>query len=152
MRPIIVILVLPLILSACDALTGKEIGRLPINQVSTGDNLIIKEVNLDLNKGDEIGIWSDMDFEYEGDVAFRFRMEILKDGEKQNGFEIDPTNKNITMGEVRTSFMDKTDWSFVGKNSEIEIAEDGRYTFRGILVASENPSLKLTKAEIILKK
>jgi hypothetical protein len=152
MRPIIALLVLPFILSACDAITGKEIGRLPINKVSTDDNLIIKEIDLDLKKGDEVGIWSDMDFEYEGDVAFRFRMEIIKDGRKQNEFEIDPTNKNITMSEVRTTFMDKTDWSFVGKNSEIEIPEDGKYTIRGILVASENPSLKLTKAEIVLKK
>ena len=152
MKKIISLLVLSLTIWGCDAITGKEIGRLPINQVSTEDNLIIKEVNLDLKKGDEVGIWSDMDFEYEGDVAFRFRMEILKDGEKQNGFEIDPTDKNITKGEVRTTLMDKTDWSFVGKNSEIQIVEDGKYTFRDILVASENPTLKLTKAEIVLKK
>jgi hypothetical protein len=48
--------------------------------------------------------------------------------------------------------MDKTSWSFSGKNSQMKIEEDGKYTFKGILVASENPSLKVTKAEIVFKK
>lgn len=142
-----------LLFTGCSALTGEEIGRLPINQVSTDDdNLVIKELSLDLKKGDEIAIWSDMDIEYEGDVAMRFRVEILKNGENFGGLEIDPTDKNITIGEIKTSLMNKTDWSFSGKNSEIKIEEDGNYTFKGILVASENRTLKVNKAEVVLKK
>ncbi|WP_254160693.1 hypothetical protein [Chryseosolibacter histidini] len=48
--------------------------------------------------------------------------------------------------------MDKTSWSFSGKNSEIKIEEDAQYTFKGILVASDNPSLKVTKAEVFFRK
>lgn len=141
------------LLTGCDALTGKEVARLSINQVSTDDdNLIIKETSLDLKKGDEIAIWSDMDIKYEGDIAIRFKMEILKNGENFGGLEIDPTDKNITIGEVKTSLMGKTDWSFSGKNSEIKIEEDGNYTFKGILVSSDNSTLEVMKAEIVLKK
>ncbi|MEZ4828929.1 MAG: hypothetical protein R3C61_21980 [Bacteroidia bacterium] len=148
------ILAVPFILLAgCSALTGEEVARLPINQVSTSDDdLTVGEALLDLKKDEEIAIWSDMDIEYEGDVALRFRMEILKDGESFGQLEIDPTEKNITIGEVKTSLMGKTDWRFSGKNSEIKIEEDGNYTFKGILVASENPSLTVNKAEIVLKK
>lgn len=142
-----------ILFTACSAITGEEVGRLPINQVSTDDdNLIIKEISLDLKKDEKIAIWSDMDIEYEGKVALRFKMEILKNGENFGGLEIDPTDKNITIGEVKTSLMGKTDWRFSGKNSEIKIEEDGNYTFKGILVASENSTLKVTKAEIVLKK
>ncbi len=142
-----------ILFTACSAITGEEVGRLPINQVSTDDdNLIIKEISLDLKKDQKIAIWSDMDIEYEGKVALRFKMEILKNGENFGGLEIDPTDKNITIGEVKTSLMGKTDWRFSGKNSEIKIEEDGNYTFKGILVASENSTLKVTKAEIVLKK
>jgi hypothetical protein len=142
-----------LLFSGCSALTGEEIGRLPINQVSTdNNNMIVKEISLELKKDDEIAIWSDMDIEYEGNVALRFRIEILKNGENFGGLEIDPTDKNITIAEVKTSLMDKTDWSFSGKNSEIKIEEDGNYTFKGILVSSENSTLKVNKAEIVLKK
>ena len=141
-----------LVLSGCSALTGEEIARLTINKISTDDNIIVKETSLDLKKGEEIAIWSDMDIQYEGNVALRFRMEILKNGEKFGGLELDPTDKNITIGEVKTSLMGETDWSFSGKNSEIKIEEDGKYTFKGILVASKNPTLIVNKAEIVLKK
>ena len=141
------------ILSSCDALTGTEVGRLAINEVSTNDsNLIIKEASLDLLKDESISIWSDMDMEYEGDVEFRFRMEILKDGVTYGNLEIDPTDKNVTIGGMKTEIMGKTDWSFTGRNKSLTIEEDGHYTFRALLAASDNPSLNLKKAELVLKK
>lgn len=139
-------------ISGCSALTGEEIARLSINQVSNDSNLVIKETSLQLIKGDEVAIWSDMDLEYEGEVALRFRMEVLKDGEEFGGIEIDPAKKNISIGEFKTSINRKTDWSFLGKNTELNIEEDGNYTFKGILVAADNPSLKINKAEIVFKK
>jgi len=152
MKRVLKLLAISLVLTGCDALTGKEVGRLQINQLSTEGNLVIKETTLDLKKDDEIGIWSDMDIEYEGDVALRFRVEIWKDGKKLGGFEVDPTEKKITIGEVKTTVMGKTDWSFSGKSSDYKIEEDGKYTFKGILVASENSSLKVNKAEVVFKK
>ncbi|MEW7278937.1 hypothetical protein ABW636_10115 [Aquimarina sp. 2201CG1-2-11] len=139
-------------LTGCSALTGEEIARLAINQVSTDDNnLIIKETSLSLKKGDEIAFWSEMDMKYEGDVTLQFQIEVLKDGENLGILEIDTTEKNITLGELKTSIMGKTDWSFTGKNSEFKIEDDGNYTFKGILVATKNPTLIINKAEIVLK-
>ena len=152
MKKFLTLLALTLVLSACDALTGKEVGRLQINKLSTEGNLIIKETTMDLKKDDEIGIWSEMDLEYDGDVALRFRIEILKDGEKIGGFEIDPTDKNITIGEARKTFNGHTSWNFTGKNTEYKVESDGKYTFKGILIASENSTLKITKAEVVFKK
>ena len=152
MKKLFNLLMLSLILAGCDAITGKEVGRLPINQVSTEENLVSKEVTLDLKKGDEVAVWSDMDIEYEGEVDLRFRIELWENGEKQLSAEVDPTQKNITMGEIRTTINDKTEWSFFGKNTEIKIEDDGKYTIKAALVASENPTLKVTKAEMVLKK
>ena len=140
-------------LIGCEALTGKEVGRMPINHVSTNDdNLIIQEVSLDLEEGEDISIWSDMDIAYEGEVSLRFRIDVLKDGETIANLTLDPTDKNITIGEVEKSIMGKTDWRFSGKNSVFEIEESGRYTFKGILIASDNQSLEVNKAEVVLKK
>jgi hypothetical protein len=150
------LLALPIVIAVllgCGALMGEEVARLSINQVSTDENQpIVKEVSLDLKKDDEIMIWSDMDIEYEGNVEFRFIITILKDGEHFGEFEIDPTDKNITVGEMKTCIMEKTEWRFSGKNTELLIEENAHYTFKGMLVASENPTLKVTKAEVILKK
>ena len=153
MRKLLFIIIISVFFTGCDALTGEEIGRLSINQVSVDDNnLILKEVSLDLKKDDEIAIWSDMDIKYEGDVALRFKIKILKNGKPFGSFEVDPTDKKITIGVTKTSLMGKTNWSFFGKNAEVKINEDGNYTFKGILIASKNETLKVTKAEIVLKK
>lgn len=151
MKKLFTLLALPLLLTACDAITGKEVGRLPINQVSTESNTVIKETTLDLKKGTELKIWSDMDIAYDGDAQLRFRIEVLKDGKEFTSLDIDPTKKNISIGEFHSSINGKNKWSFSGKNGELKIEDDGKYTFKGILVASDNPSLKISKAELVFK-
>ena len=152
MKRSIILPAILLSLVACDALTGEEVARLSINEVSSEANQVVKETSIDLKKGDEIAIWSDMDIEYEGDLGMRFRIQVLRDGVQTDLLEIDPTDKRITLGEFRTTVMDKTEWSFSGRNTVLEIQEDGHYTFKGIFVASENPTLKVNKAEVFFKK
>jgi hypothetical protein len=141
-----------LLFVGCSALTGEEVGRLAINQVSSEENLIKKESSVVLKPGDEIALWAEMDMEYEGDVTILFRIAITKDGKNLGNMEVDPRKKDMTIGEVKTSIGDKTSWSFSGRGAVIPIAEDGNYKFEAILVASDNPSLVIKKAELVLKK
>ena len=151
-KKLIISLTLPLLLISCSALTGEEIGRLPINKLSINKNYIIKEVTLELKKGDEIAFWSDMDLAYEGNVNLIFRLKIFKNGTQFTTIDIDPFKKNITVGEVKTTLNGKTNWSFTGKNSELKIEEDATYNIKGILIATKNTSLKVTRAELVIKK
>jgi hypothetical protein len=139
-------------LCSCEALTGKELARLPVNAVSTEGDIRSQEATLDLKAKDEVAIWSHMDMEYDGDLQFRFKIQLLKEAEPISLFEVDPTEKNITVGETRTQFGGHTNWSFTGKNETVTIADDGRYTFRAILVASDTVGLRLRTAEVVLKK
>ena len=66
--------------------------------------------------------------------------------------EIDPTDKNVTLGETKVVLMDKSSWSFNGRNTKVVIDDDGKYTFRALLVSSDNPTLKINKAELVIKK
>ncbi len=146
--------VLPLaaLLGGCDALLGKEVARLPINEVSTPGHEVAKEAAVPLKKNDEIALWSDMALAYEGDAPVRFQVQVLRNGAPFQQLELDPTEKNVTVGEVKTSVNDKVNWRFTGKNAELKIPKDGTYTFKARLVATNNPTLKVTKAELVLKK
>lgn len=144
------VLCILVLLSSC-SLTGDEVGRLEINKVSSKDNLVIKETKITLKKGDKINFWSDMNVTYEGDVALRFRIEILKDNLPYGALEIDPFEKKISIGEIKTDMNGKVKWSFTGKNASLNIDEDGNYTFRGFLMANENSTLEINKAEIAIK-
>ena len=79
-------------------------------------------------------------------------MDIYKGDEPiAEGMEIDPMEKNITLGETKISVNGKVDWSFTGRNTSLTFDEDGEYTFKAILVASNNPTLKINQAELVLK-
>ncbi len=151
MKKLLILFALPFVLFSCDALTGEEIGRLKINKVSTDGNLAVEETVLDLKKGDKISIWSDMDMKYEGSVILSFKLEIFKDGEPYQEFNIDPMEKSITINEVK-SVLSTTNWKFLGKNKDFKVEEDGKYTFKAFLEASNNSSLKIDKAELVFKK
>jgi hypothetical protein len=139
-------------LSACDTLLGKEVARLPINEVSTEGHEVVKEASLQLKKDDVISLWSDMDMAYEGEAPVRFQVTVLADGARVNQLELDPTEKNVTVGEVKTAVNDKVTWSFSGKNGSLTIPKNANYTFKARLIAANNPTLKIKKAELVLKK
>jgi hypothetical protein len=152
-KPQLLLIIAVALLTGCEAITGKEIARLSINQISKDtNNLIIKDTSLVLKKDEKIAFWSDIDVEYEGSASFRFKIEILKNNQNVGLLTIDPTKKNITIGEIKTSLNNKTKWSFTGKNSEFTIPEDATYTFKALFIASDNSTLKVKKAEIVLKK
>ena len=146
------IFIAPLLLAGCSALTGEEVGRLAINRVSTNGMLIKKDAIVILKQGDEIAFWSEMDMEYEGEVSLKFRIAIQKDGQDLGGLTVDPTQNDMTLGEVKSLVGDKTSWSFSGRSAVFPIKEDGSYFFEAILLASNNPSLIIKKAELVLKK
>lgn len=142
-----------MLLSSCGAIMGEEIGRLPINKISTDEeNLIIKEISLDLKKGDKIDFWSEIDLESEGDLALEFRVRMYKDGEELEMFEVFPFKGNITMNEKKIQKNDELDWSFSKKNTSKMIKEDGKYTFAAILLSNNNDKLNLNKAELVIRK
>ena len=139
-------------LGACDALFGKEVARLPINVVSTAEREVTKEATLQLKKDEKIALWSEMDLAYEGEAPVRFQVVVSKDGAPFKQLEIDPTEKNVSVGEVKTVVNAKVNWRFSGKNAELIAPAAGTYTFKARLVAAPNPSLKVAKAELVLKK
>jgi len=151
-RNLVWALALTVPLHGCSALFGKEVSRLPVNAVSTAGHNVIKEASLKLQKDDAISVWSEMDMAYEGEAPLRFQVLILKNGSAFRELEINPTDKNITVGELKTSINGKINWSFSGKNGEVTVPENATYTFKARLVAANNPTLQIKKAELVLKK
>ncbi len=152
MKKYILFILIPLFFVNCTALTGEEIARIPIKEVSTENNIKMQEVSLDLKALDEVSVWSDMDFEWDKKVELRFIIEVLKNGEEFEDYEINPIEKSVTYGEAKTEMFGAHKWHFFGKNLQIRIEEDANYTFKIMLVASNNPSLIINRADIVLMK
>lgn len=123
-----------------------------IDSLSTPDHLVMGEATLPLKKQEEIAFWSHMSLAYDGEVDLRFRVRVLRGDSDLTLLEIDPLEKNITMGETRTDLNGHVEWTFTGKNHTWVVPDDATYTFKAILTEESNPGLRINKAELLLKK
>lgn len=140
-----------LLLLSCDTFTADEIARLSFKETSNYE-LNIEEAALELKKGDKIHYWTEIDIEYENDLALVYNIEVWKDSVKLGGLEANALQTNPTIMELRTNIGNKTSWSFKGRMFTNTIEEDGSYRFLAVVRSSENPTLKLNKVELVLKK
>lgn len=144
-------LLLSIALLALTGCMGEEVGRIPVNAVTTDTlNYIIKEsAPMLLKKGEKLYVWADMDMEYEGELELQFDIELLKDGESLGLVKANPMENDMKMNSVETTLGTKTTSSYMGRMQYIEIPEDGNYVFKALLSSNGNPTLKLNKAELV---
>ena len=150
----ILIYLLCLVTFALTGCTGEEVGRIPVNAVSTDSlNTVIKEsAPISLKKGDKLYAWAVMDMEYEGELQLQFSIEMIRDGNSLGVVEMNPMENDVKMNAVETAFGNKTTASYSGRMNYINIPEGGNYVFRALLSSNDNPTLKLNKAELVFKK
>ncbi|MGZ4048472.1 MAG: hypothetical protein ACXVPU_15515 [Bacteroidia bacterium] len=140
------------ILVSCDSLSSKEVARIPVNTISDIDHPDWKITSLDLKAGEKLWFWTDMDIEYKGNPELTYQIQLIKNADTLGYIEFHPFDKKITLGEIKTTLFGKTKWSFKGSMDFLKIKENGKYTFRAILASSQNQSVKLNKADLVLKK
>lgn len=138
--------------SGCDAISAEEVARLSFEKVATQEDLNIQSTELELKAGDKIQLWTEMNMEYEGNLGLEYQILVIKGADTLAMYKLDPEEKDITMGEVKTSIGNDTKWRFSGRMSKITIENDGLYTFSSLLLSSPNESLNLKKADLVLKK
>lgn len=151
MKKTVLLIIVTFLFVACNNLLGEEVGRLEINKLSNAE-LHMKETSLSLKKGEKVSFWTDTDIEYENDLALEYTIEIWKDSLQIGGTKLDALDTNPTLMEVKKTLGNKTTWRYSGKMKHFSIEKDGDYTFKAILNSSDNPTLKINKAELVLKK
>ena len=148
----LILLCVTITIFGCDAFNAEEVARIDGNQLSTPEDLQWKTTEIDLLAGDKIHFWAEMDMYYEGDLALRFQVDIIQNGDSLGMFELDPMDKDVTMREFRTEIDDEVEWRYSGRMGTMDIEEDGHYVFRAILISSPNESLQLNKSNFVIKK
>ena len=145
------ILVIAFIFTGC---TGEEVGRIPVNALTTDSaHFVIKESqSISLKKGEKLYTWADMDMEYEGELQLQFAIELIREGNSLGVVKVDPMKNDMTVNSIETTLGGKTSSRYMGRMDFIEIPEDGNYVFKALLSSNGNPTLRLNKAEVVLKK
>jgi hypothetical protein len=136
----------------CDALSAEEVARFSFDRVSTEEDLNIQTQNIDLEAGEKVHLWTEMNMEYEGQLGLEYQILLIKGSDTLTFIRLDPEEKDITTGEFKTTIGGSTKWRFSGRMNHLTVEDAGTYTFSTLLVSSDNPSLKLNKADLVLKK
>lgn len=68
-----------------------------MNEVSSADDIIAKEISIDLKKGDKVAIWSEMDMEYKADANLKFQIKVYNDKNEYRFIEFDPRIKKTIL-------------------------------------------------------
>ena len=147
----LLLLVVSIITNGC-GFTADEIGRVSIDQLSTEGNIQSKSITLDLKNGDKLSYWADMNIEFEGELALEFQVRLTFNEKQLGARSFNPFDRDITMGEVKSTLLNKTTWRFSGRMKHFTIPEDGKYTFEVILLSNGNETFKMNKADLVFKK
>lgn len=149
---LILITAVVITIAACAALSSKEIGRLSFTKPFDDVRPEWKKMRLSLKQGEILRFWADMDLEYTGSVDMIYSIRLVRGTDTLVVPDLNPFEKKITVGEVKTTVMGKTKWSFSGQMHTIGVKEDGKYTVLARFSSSLNNSLKLRKADLVFKK
>ena len=151
MRTLLVLLPL-LILFSCGKIMGEEVARLPVDKVSFPENVVEQEVEIELFEGDDLSIWSDMNFSYTDGAELWWELEILLNGESFNNLKLDPLDKDLTLNSKETNFNGEISTSFSGRNYKMSVRKEGTYTFISRLFSNGDESIIVEKAHLVIKK
>jgi hypothetical protein len=140
-----------LLFPSCEQLTGREVARVTVDSLVTGEPITWKATNVSLKKGEKLWFWADMGMEYEGDSQLKYLMQIIRNPDTLGFVSLDPDKHKMTIGGTEFSSGGKTQKSYSGKLDFYEVPETGEYTFRVALTSNGNPTLKLMKSDLVLK-
>lgn len=140
------------LLMACDALIGEEVARLPVSGISGKGKVIMQESVLELEAGEKITFWADMDMDFDTLPELLFRLEIQQNNVPIGIQLLDPTKVSVKVNEVRTAIGKSVSWRFTGRMDDMKIDKPGVYKFRVMLVGNPPPAFVLNKAELVIRK
>jgi hypothetical protein len=130
----------------------KEVARLSFDKATSSlDSVYEKAVSIDLEKGDVLSFWAEMDVEYEGEMGFRFEVKPFRDTTSLGILKLDPYQGDFSTLDTVLDLGDRMNWQFATRLRQVTISHDDNYTFKAILVSARNESLIIKKADLVLK-
>lgn len=133
---------------------GEEVARLTVNELSASKSqAIYKDTALLLQSGDVIEVWSEMEIKYLDTFQLNYHIKTLKDGLTYSVLDINPLDRRRLLLEKSWSMFifDKNSLSFKARCEQIDIPEDGTYTFSVSLVDVKSRELEIKKSELVLR-
>jgi hypothetical protein len=159
----IFIIIITVLSNSC-AFVQEEVDIIDIEELtnSSEELKIYKSKTVNINSGDKLYFWSELDMEYEGNVNLYFQVEIANDkGESLMLIEMDALDIDTRVMCIETTSNNKTNYSCTGRIHNftspeemdfVEFEDSGEYSFNVIMFANSYEKIDIKKSKLILKK
>lgn len=137
---------------SCEVVTGETVGRLQVDTVSTEDHLISRSAMVDLRKGDELGLWAQMDLSYDVEPRLYFQVQLLLDTVLVHEVLASPFAAHSFVRVKETNVDGRLYRSFMARCGGLDITADGTYRINTRLVCLSDLPIDVRKATLILRK
>jgi hypothetical protein len=110
-------------------------------------------INFNLQKGEEVKLFADMDIEFVENPLFVFDCEFYFEDKFLFKGGTDPLNTKNNIREKKTENGGIVSWKYYGQlEGTLTSQEDGNYSVKTTFVKNSKPSLKINKAQLVLVK
>ncbi|MBI3142026.1 MAG: hypothetical protein HYZ16_04295 [Bacteroidetes bacterium] len=141
-------------ITPCLALAAMLSGCLPTKDLvkvgykHEGSNLVFENTSLNLLPGDRLSVWTYLEMEYTGDVAFSLNLEVSNEDGRVCSFTGDPRLAQVKRDEQKSSFEGIEYHKTRTKNLAILIDRPGTYTVKSHLAISGNGKFRLSNCQL----
>jgi len=140
---------------------GEEFARMSFDK-AVGSSTEITQVAFDngfksqtfeLEAGDQITLYTDIDIEYEGSILLDFlTVMVSEDNDTVHVSQTIPNDSELATRHTSKTFGSKKSESFKTKIGRFKIPENNTYFLKSIFRSSINKSLTLSKADVVVMK
>lgn len=149
--PVIIVSVL---MYSCAGMFGEEFARIPIDEISSEGQLNVESKTIDLNAGDELSLWTDLDIEYSGSLELEYQLIVVIDGEDTlDLIRFDAFENDVSFNKRTVTFNNKTTYSVMGRLGPFQAEKDGSYEFNVAVFSNQNPDeFTFNKGDLVFRK
>lgn len=155
-----IVLLLLLYLTGCTVSTAQHeaLAHLEVSPIVDLDNPKFNGVELELEQGDTIYLWSEMDVEFSGKVDFIYLVRVTDPRGKITRYEMHHMEGGLrseTLNQQSISLNGRTSWSFSNQHYTYHGEHDGAYLFEAALFVdprSNGAIFSTNQSDLILKR
>ncbi|PLW92194.1 MAG: hypothetical protein C0592_12040 [Marinilabiliales bacterium] len=143
-----------LAICSCSVFFGDEFERIPIDNVCSRENCSVESALIDLEKDEEISLWSDYDVEYEGNLQLEYQIVVVIDEKDTlDMMAFDPFYTNVTINSRSIQMNNHYEESAEAKLCDFTARKTGSYEFNVVVFANQKPGeFIFTKGDLVFRK
>lgn len=148
------LILISLFIYSCSAMFGDRFEYISIGGICSKENCEVSSKTIEMQKDEEISLWAEFDFEFEGDLMVEYQLVIVvNQTDTLDMIPFDPFNANVTINVRHITVGNKHKYSGEAKIMDYVAEESGLHEFNVVIFANQKPDeFVFNKGGVVFRK